>query len=375
MESPHPEVSAERERIDQLEKIILDLQDRDRATQNTIKHLLSNQNPENSQAKPRNPRAEHSASPKMPRTARPAVPPDFDGDRAKGTAFLNACQTYLRLCPREFPDEQTKIVWAMSYMKSGRAQRWTARIFRWETLEENEGCAKFVDWADFRDEFRQEFTPAHADSHALNKLEMSGYYQKSRPLNDYIDEFLDLITDSGYTDSKTVVVKFRRGLNSQIQNVVATMGVGRPADTDPQGWYDMARTVDQNRATNEAFTSSSRSSAPTPSRSLGMPIGRSILPSPLPARHAHSVPTPGHPVPMDIDTARKKSASDATCHRCGKPGHWSKNCPDRYDIRVMSNEEIEEELEGRFARLDAVDERPVRLVEPTPAEDFPQDNE
>ena len=30
------------------------------------------------------------------RTARPANPPDFDGDRAKGTAFLDSCQTYIR---------------------------------------------------------------------------------------------------------------------------------------------------------------------------------------------------------------------------------------------------------------------------------------
>jgi hypothetical protein len=28
-------------------------------------------------------------------TVRPAVPPDFDGDRTKGTAFLNSCQTYI----------------------------------------------------------------------------------------------------------------------------------------------------------------------------------------------------------------------------------------------------------------------------------------
>ena len=52
------------------------------------------------------------------RTVRPATPPEFDGDHSKGQAFLNSCQTYIRLCPREFLDEQTKTLWAMSYMKS-----------------------------------------------------------------------------------------------------------------------------------------------------------------------------------------------------------------------------------------------------------------
>jgi len=50
---------------------------------------------------------------------RPSVPPDFDGDCSKGKAFLTSCRTYIHLCPEAFDDEPTKIVWAMSYMKSG----------------------------------------------------------------------------------------------------------------------------------------------------------------------------------------------------------------------------------------------------------------
>jgi Retrotransposon gag protein len=148
----------------------------------------------------------------------------------------------------------------MSYMKSGRAAKWTARIFRWEELPENIGYKRFLDWEDFRDEFKKEFTPAHVDSLAINHLETTAYYQKSRSLNDYLDEFRDLITDSGYTDPKTIVVKFRRGLNPQIQNAVVTMASGRPSDTDPTRWYELACTVDENRATNEVFQSAYRAS-------------------------------------------------------------------------------------------------------------------
>ena len=46
------------------------------------------------------------------RTVRPALPSEFNGDRTKGMSFLNSCQTYIRLCPDEFRDEQTKVVWA-----------------------------------------------------------------------------------------------------------------------------------------------------------------------------------------------------------------------------------------------------------------------
>jgi hypothetical protein len=266
-------------------------------------------------------------------------------------------------------------VWAMSYMKAGRAAKWTARIFQWEQQPENAHSSKFLDWDDFRDEFKKEFTPAHSDSLAINRLESAAYYQRTRSLDDYLDEFQDLITESGYTDPKTIVVKFRRGLNAQIQNSVATMASGRPSDTSPTQWYEMARTVDQNRATNEAFQSAHRGPAPTPSRVLTtFPIRPAQ--QHMPPRHAHLVPTPGNPIPMDIDAAKRKTISSALCFRCGKSGHYAKECPDRYDVRMLSVDELQGALEDRLAQLDAVSSEPTLPEEEVDIqEDFQKGNE
>jgi len=61
-----------------------------------------------------------------------------------------SCQTYIRLCPEAFDDDSTKIVWAMSYMKSGCANRWATREFEQEAKA---GRLCFLDWDDFEDEF------------------------------------------------------------------------------------------------------------------------------------------------------------------------------------------------------------------------------
>ena len=99
-----------------------------------------------------------------------------------------------------------KITWVLFYMKSGRAAKWAARVFKWE--EDNEGYLKFLDWDEFQTEFRKDFCPAHADVAAINKLESTTYYQKTRSVDNYLDEFLDLIMEAGYTDPKIIVVKF-----------------------------------------------------------------------------------------------------------------------------------------------------------------------
>jgi hypothetical protein len=181
-----------------------------------------------------------------------ALPPKYDGDRQHGQAFINACQAFFRLRPDQFPEEQIKIQWAMTYMSQGRAQKWVNRIYQWEALPANANAHYFVDWDHFRSIFRNEFYPLHADAVATNILEGRTYFQGNRNVDDYLDDFRDLIAESGYTSPKTIVVKFRRGLDPKIGDVVATMAANRPDDLDPEGWYEAAVRIHQNRAMNAA---------------------------------------------------------------------------------------------------------------------------
>ena len=136
-------------------------------------------------------------------------------------------------------------------MKSRRAAKWAERIFQWE--ERNGGYSKFPNWEEFCKEFQRDFCPAHSDIVAINKLESTGYYQKSQSVNNYLDEFVELVAEAGYANSKTTIVKFQKGLDPQIQNTIATMAYGCPSNASLEAWYEAVKNVDQNHAANEAF--------------------------------------------------------------------------------------------------------------------------
>jgi len=177
-------------------------------------------------------------------------PSDLDGDRSAGKAFLTSCRTYIRLHLEAFDNDFVKIVWAISYMKIGHASRWATQDF--ETEAQN-GRFRFLDWLDFEEEFRKDFLSLNVEAAAVNTLETTDYFQGSRPVDAYLDQFRDLISDSGYSNLKTVVVKFHRGLDCRILMALAAMPSGRPSDSDPEAWFRLAVQLDQNQAADKAF--------------------------------------------------------------------------------------------------------------------------
>ena len=179
-------------------------------------------------------------------------------------------------------------------------------------------------------------------------------------VDNYLDNFQALVSDAGYTDPQMLVVKFQRDLRLGIQNQIAIMPYGRPADTDPDTWYRVARRIDQACLANEAFQSIS-CSAPS-----ALPKTVSTRPSPLSvARLSPILPLPVTPkslppalsmgIPIDVDTTRKtRVLPPRGCYRCGDANHLVRDCPHRMDVRQLTAEQWEELIEDLLALKDAV---------------------
>jgi len=277
---------------------------------------------------------------------------------------------YLHLAPEQFSCDEEKIFWTLAFFKDRCTARWSENLFRQET---DTSIFPIQSWADFKQQFRNQFFPVNAEADTINALEGSTYYQGNRTVDDYLDSFLTLVSDAGYTDPWTLVVKFHQGLRMNIQSQIATMPFGRPADTDPEVWYAAARRIDQAWLTNEAFQSMLQSMTMAPTCSAlprSTPLSMFCLPQstppPVPPRPALSVLSGG--VPMDVDTVWKtRSAPPQGCYRCGEPNHLVKDCPHCLDVRKLIAEQWEELIKDLMALKDAAAEEEVGSF---PEEDF-----
>ena len=125
------EMPANDARLSVLESELAESKRREEQTQSTLSAILqridqlSFSTTSNSQPPPS---TEPLVAP-APRSQLKASPPnEFSGDRHAGLSFLNSCKLYLSLCGEQFTDDQTKIHWALSYMKEGRAAQFSDRV-------------------------------------------------------------------------------------------------------------------------------------------------------------------------------------------------------------------------------------------------------
>jgi len=136
---------------------------------------------------------------------------------------------YLHLAPEQFIYDEEKIFWTLAFFKDERTAKWSENLF---CQEVDTGIFPIQSWTDFKQQFQSQFFLVNAEADTINTLEGSSYYQGNRMVDNYLDSFLILASDTGYMDPWTLVVKFHCGLKLNVQSQIATMPFRRPANTD-----------------------------------------------------------------------------------------------------------------------------------------------
>ena len=131
--------------------------------------------------------------------ARPKLlsPPDFSGEQNSGWAFFNSCMLYLCLAPEQFSYDEEKIFWTLAFFKDRQATRWSKNLFHQKV---DTGVFPIQSWTNFKQQFWSQFFSVNMEADAINTLEESSYYQGNQTVDDYLNSFLTLASDTRYTD-------------------------------------------------------------------------------------------------------------------------------------------------------------------------------
>jgi len=92
------------------------------------------------------------------------------------------------------------------FFKDGHAAKWSENVFHQEA---DTSVFPIPTWGDFKQQFQLHFFPVNAEADAINTLEGTSYHQGDWTVDDYLDNFQTLVSNAGYTDPWTLVVKFR----------------------------------------------------------------------------------------------------------------------------------------------------------------------
>jgi Retrotransposon gag protein len=154
---------------------------------------------------------------------KPASPSKFSGDHVKGCTFLNSCNLYIGLTSNQFPDDQSKVLWAFSFMKGGQAAHFVDHKM---CMYHIVGSLNYSMWHKFAQEFIEEFCPKNKVQTAQTDLETATYFQGSQTIDEYINRFKEMVDKAHYFKGLHIVSKFHQGLNLKIQDHIACLTEG-----------------------------------------------------------------------------------------------------------------------------------------------------
>ena len=146
----------------------------------------------------------------------------------------------------EFPDEDAKIYWILSYMQTGSAKTWhdyvVALMYKGQQL--------FSTSDELLKEIDEKF--GDMDKRTMQSLKIRTIQQGDRSADKHVQEFEKAALEAGY-EGYPLVVEFKCSLNAGLRRRLTEL---RPMPVTIEQWYDKTITMDHQwkiAKTEEAF--------------------------------------------------------------------------------------------------------------------------
>jgi hypothetical protein len=290
---------------------------------------------------------------------KPRVPDTFDGsDPNKLEAFTFQCNMYLAVRSGDFPDDESRVTFVLSYLK-GSPQDWFQSELN-HAMTSGQLPAWFTSYQAFTQELQRLFGPRDPITDAMNSLENLKLKDSGKATR-YIIDFNRYSRKTGWNE-QALFRQFYKGLPDRLKDEIAR--IGKPVGLKPL--QDLVATLDQrywerqseitkdkkasattsgstSNSGNKSNTSEQRSDTRSDNRSNSQQSSSRPDNRQQQRNKDHKKPTPStsstsemKPNPIAnllgpdgklTPEERKRRLDNKLCLRCGKTGHMVADCP------------------------------------------------
>ena len=229
--------------------------------------------------------------------------------------FLDSLQLHFIL--NKIKDDKDKVVFALTYMEGGDADSWKEAFLK--TACKNDGSIDFGTWKDFMKNIKEDFKPYDTKGDALD--EIIRLWQGTNSIEDHVSQFKVLLKDSGVeVTSPAALDYFQRSIQVPLLRKIMDLA---DLPTTLNKWYDWALKFDANYHQLMRLINRGKPKKEEKTK-LRWTFRR----------------TEKDPNAMDIDVIthtyntltpeeRTEFMKKGLCFQCKKPGHLSRDCPDK----------------------------------------------
>jgi hypothetical protein len=253
------------------------------------------------------------AAPKTRRAISTRVPDVFDGtDPQKLDNFIFQCSMYLVAHPDEFPDDETRVTFALSYLDNTPLDWFRTDIH--SATESGTLPPWFTSYPVFIAELQRLFGPSDPTTNAMSSLENLRYDDASRATR-YTLDFNYHACRTGWND-RALARQYYRGLPDRLKDELAR--IGKPSDIralqelvcvlDQRYWERQSECCSSSLADFAPPSPASTSpSPPSPDSASPSPTSTTFAPDLAPTVLTPDSPTSSHsdslpdlaPIPLD----------------------------------------------------------------------------